>query len=253
MKSSLSKLYSLSLGVVRLLSVLGPAVVAAPLFATPAFPTNTTLLFSRGLDGQPDQTVSVVTGDGHHEATLAAGGWPVLSPDGRFFLYHADNATTARGNLYRFELSTGIALQVIQQGDYLVGADWTPDGSHLVFDEGCSLNTSLTDGSQNHTFLNADCYDDAPAVNPVTGLIVCHNINVGLIITDPDGGNRHVVPNTARSAVWPAWSPDGKSVTAVDHDQVLRIAPDGTGLTNLLALATPALTVRRRQTITFTS
>jgi Tol biopolymer transport system component len=98
------------------------------------------------------------------------------------------------------------------------------------------------DGSNVHTLLNADCYDDGPDVNPVDRRIVFHNAHVGLLTINADGSNRQAIPNTLPGDYYASWSPDGQWIVFARYGSsstvlnYYKIRADGTGLTQLTDL-----------------
>src|SRR5262249_40714436 len=103
------------------------------------------------------------------------------------------------------------------------------------------------DGSNVQPLILADCFDDAPALNPVDGTIAFHNGHFGIFLANPDGSNRRQIPNTVLGDYWPSWSPDGQWI-AYGHSpdgglasltNYFMIQPDGSGQTQLTFLSEP--------------
>lgn len=175
--------------------------------------------------------------DGSSDALVTTGEWPRLSPDGRYLLFHRDNATYSRANIYVRDLVTGTETRIFTHGDYAVYYDWTNDG-RVIFDYFCSIYTINRDGSGYGGWLSGpNCYDDAPAVNRNDGRVVFHNALYGMYVAQPNGTGKTFIPSTASGDYWPNWSPDGAWISFSRAGTVYKIRPDGTGLTKLAALA----------------
>jgi hypothetical protein len=151
------------------------------------------------------------------------------------FMRGAGNANWDRGNLYLRDLVTGAeTLKYDVRGDYTVSYDWQDGTNNIVFDWACSIYAFSPGQTSEHQIIGGDCYDDAPAVNPVDGTISFHNAN-GLNLADASGANVRGVPNTQSGDLWPQWSPDGQwlSFNRTSQTNLFKIRPDGSGLAQL--------------------
>jgi Tol biopolymer transport system component len=131
-----------------------------------------------------------------------------------------------------------------------IGYDWDLTETNLIFDWSCWLWT-IAIGGGTGTILSLpspDCYDDAPAVNPVDGRLAFHNLNPnlsGLYVTTPDRTSKQRLNLGVPGASWPAWSPDGDWLVFVDGNSLATafsadggtnlwvVRPDGTDLNQL--------------------
>ncbi len=209
-----------------------------------AWPPAGTVVYSRA--GSPDGTIWLAAADGANDVLLTAGEWPRLSADGRYLVFHRGNSTYSRADVWVRDLATGAETKVFANPDYIVSYDWTRDASKIVFDYSCDIRQMSRDGSGNAEIIPAtDCYDDAPAVNPVDGRLAFHNIHNGLWIANADGSGRTQVPNTTGGAtpeVYPVWSADGTRLAFQVGNSYAVINANGTGRTDLLPVAAVTLT-----------
>jgi uncharacterized repeat protein (TIGR01451 family) len=225
-------------------SVLVALVVSSVARSAGAWPPAGTVVYSRA--GSPDGTIWLAAADGSSDVLLTTGEWPRLSADGRYLGFHRGNSTYSRADVWVRDLATGAETKVFANPDYVVSYDWTRDASKIVFDYSCDIRQMNRDGSGNTEIIPAtDCYDDAPAVNPVDGRLAFHNIHSGLWIANADGSGRTKVPNTAGGAtpeVYPVWSADGTRLAFQVGNSYGVIKADGSGRTDLLAAAAVTLT-----------
>lgn len=193
-----------------------------------------------------------VTGDS--DEPLGNGRWPRLSPDSARLMYLVgDPMIFGNAELYTRPISSTQATHVFDNQDWTVGSNWVPNSQAIVFDYLCSLYRSAPDGTGLGTISGADCFDDAPAIDPVDPTrLAFHNTNQGIGLMSATGTGRHLVPNTQVGDMWPTWSPDGQSLafmrsgptpTVVNGiylgKSLQTIKPDGAGLLQLLAVTAP--------------
>jgi hypothetical protein len=136
---------------------------------------------------------------------------------------------------YMEELATQTITRVVNNPlDYLVAADFLNDSQKVIFDGSCAIYQIDRDGSNlvNLTS-NHNCYDDAPSVNRVSGLIAFHNQGTGLYTMQPNGTNIQHITNTQGIDWWPRWSADGQWLSFLRRANYYKIRPDGSGLTQL--------------------
>jgi hypothetical protein len=192
-------------------------------------PTSNFVLYSRA----DDTTIWLKDEAGH--AKLMDGIRPGLSPDGRYIVYQ-DEALF--GDLYVHDLQTGQDTPVFGASDYLLVASWTGDGSRIVFDHGCHIYGMDHDGSNLETLIDtwpgsSYCYNDSPDSNPLDGRLAWENQWYGLGVAEADGSNPYWIPNTQPADYSPRWSPDGQWLAFWRDNDVFKIRPDGTGLSQL--------------------
>ncbi len=226
-----------------------PALLLA--FASPlgssllnaAAPPTGTVVYSRA--GSPEGTIWLAAADGSADVRLTTGEWPRLSADGRHLVFHRGDASPTQADVWVRDLTTGTETKMFANSSSVVSFDWTPDGAQLVFDYSCDIRQMNRDGTGIRILVPAsDCYDDAPAVNPVDGQLVFHNTHNGLWIANADGSNRTQIPNTTGGTipeVYPVWSPDGARIAFQVGNSYAIIKPDGSGRTDLLAAAAVTL------------
>ncbi|HTK28869.1 MAG TPA: protein kinase [Vicinamibacterales bacterium] len=142
-----------------------------------ASPDGKTIAFTSDRDGVPRIWLKQVAGGGELALTEGPDDAPRFSPDGSAILFVRQ---TAGGTaLYRIPLLGGEPRKLI---DDVSGADWSRDGAHLAFTRW---------------------------VSPRSGSIVG--------IADADGaGAREVAFIAGRGLIAPRWSPDGKTIAAVN-------------------------------------
>lgn len=181
--------------------------------------------------------------DGTQDIKVADGWNPHFSPDGKFLAYQrgGTHPSGTGDDLYVFDLGTVSEKKLTSNGDYIVSTNWTPDGQNLIFDVSCSIYRIKRDGTGAAALRNGNCYDDAPAVNPIDGRIAFHNtITGGLWLMNSGGGSAAAIPNTQVGDMASAWSPDGVWISFLRGDKnnttrgvLYKIHPDGSGLTRL--------------------
>lgn len=223
-------------------------VAPAPAAAAPSL-TGVTVVYSRA-----DGTLWRFAVEGSVDEPLGDGRWPRLSPDGARLMYLVGNPVVfANAELYTRPLTSTQATHVFENQDWTVGSNWTPNSQQIVFDYVCSLYRAAPDGTGLGTISGADCFDDAPAINPADPTqLAFHNTNQSIGLMSVTGTGRRLVPNTIAGDLWPTWSPDGQSLAFIRSGptptivsglylgkSLQRIKPDGTGLQQLLAVTVP--------------
>jgi len=154
---------------------------------------------------------------------------PVWSPDGSVIAY--------------VDMSKGAVCLAIADGDdggcidpdshVSRHADWTPDGLHIVFQDGQQQISIMDDDGLNVRILASNANDNsnyAPSVSPDgTRIVFDHDLrgpNEVWIMNLDGSDKRFVVEGRC-----PAWSPDSKQIAfSVDGSDVSVINADGTGL-----------------------
>jgi Tol biopolymer transport system component/protocatechuate 3,4-dioxygenase beta subunit len=207
-------------------------------------PAPGTILYSRAPgDDALGGTVWAVNLDGTGDRMITHGVHPRLAPDGRNLLVGRDKSDAFRKNIHKVDLATGRESLLFAHADFVVFYDWTRDSSQVVFDYQCAVRAMNADGSDGRVLLSGDCWDDAPAVNPVDGTIAFYNDRTGngLWLVNADGSGRALIPNTEPGDAWPQWSPDGTRLAFRRGPDVLLIRPDGTDLAALTSLAADVL------------
>jgi len=115
----------------------------------------------------------------------------------------------------------------------------------VVFDLVCAIYQVRLDGTDFHQLIGGDCYDDAPAVNPVDGRIAFHGHSVQRLgLANADGTGKRYLDATGVRDFWPNWSNDGQWLSFCASDarapergrNLFRIKPDGSARLQLTFL-----------------
>lgn len=127
------------------------------------------------------------------EPSRPAEGPPIYSPDGRWVAF-TNGPTGWPGNELFVATVGGEGEQITEGKTGVWGAfDWSPDGSHLVFNRGEVVST-------------------------------------GLVVVNRDGSGPRRLTNAAHDDYWPCWAADGETIVfARGWDEVYAINVDGTG------------------------
>jgi hypothetical protein len=157
---------------------------------------NQTTIWFAGLQGGAD--------------TLITTGWMArISLDRRFLVFLRDgthgSAYTSQGDLWVRDLTSGTETNLYHDTDFIVAGDFTRDASTVIFDFACSDYSISRDGSANgtSTFLSGgNCYDDAPAVNPIDGQLPTTTTRRA----EASASLRRIF-RTKRACLTPRWAP----------------------------------------------
>ena len=199
-------------------------------------------------------TIWAINLDGSGDTLVTTGARPRVSRDGHYLAFLRDGAPlVTQGNAWVRDLLTGQESLLYSNSNYTIGYDWDLTRTNLVFDWNCWLwRISLSSGgvASMLPLPNPDCYDDAPAVNPVDGRIAYHNLSgnpsiSGLYVTTPDATSKQRLNLGGTLASWPAWSPNGQWLAFADGNNVNTaftadggtnlwvVHPDGTALSQI--------------------
>lgn len=209
-------------------------------------PDGFRILFESERDG--NREVYVMDIDGGNQIRLtrdnAFDGTATWSPDGNLITFASNRDTGLPYNPYNLDIyvmnSDGSNVRrIVDDPEYDVGPQWSPDGRQIVFMTGRNGNFDVyemnADGT-NQRNLTAD-YDksDGAPVWSIDG----HNIAFSrkiegkdqLFVMDSDGGNLKRVTHSSGNNGSPVWSPDGsKLIYQTDQDgnwEIYTISVDG--------------------------
>ena len=172
-----------------------------------------------------------ITNDPTADDGQFVGGHPRLSPDGTKVLYTSYGAGDPLGDLFVIAADgSGTATNLtLDPSSKDSNADWSPDGSTIVFAKDDSqvwvMNADGT-GQTNLTFLSAS--DDWDAEWSPDGSTLAFEStradgfgfgNIEIIVMDAtDGSGQTNVSNNPAFDAWPAWSPNGRIVFTSGRD-----------------------------------
>ena len=183
-------------------------------------------------------------GSGLVPLTTGTGGFPAWSFDKRYILFQRSFSDSSQDGLYIMESigerNGGRTFRVASANG--TGADWSPDGSMIVFEGRGDVGFGLW-----VVAVNADSGDVgqpvlirpggwAPSWSP-DGIKIAFTTGAGIVVLDLDTGAELAVPG----GQGPSWSPDGgrlaframgpvtKARKTTWHPQIFACNADGTG------------------------
>jgi Tol biopolymer transport system component/DNA-binding winged helix-turn-helix (wHTH) protein len=202
-------------------------------------PDGRTILFDSDRDG--NQEVYVMDADGGNQIRLtrnnAVDTTASWSPDGSLIAFASNRDTGPPYNPYNLDIYVMNAdgsnvRRIVDDAEYDVGPQWSPDGRKILFMTGRNRNFDVyemnADGTrQRNLTADNDKSDGAPAWS-----IDGHNIAFvrriegkdQVFVMDSAGGNLKQVTHNAATSSSPRWSPDGsKLIFHTDRDGNLEI------------------------------
>lgn len=162
--------------------------------------------------------------DGSGETFITTGVRPRVSRDGHYMSFvRVNDPAPNRRSLWLRNLITGSERRLRNSSERIVGHDWRPDNSSLIFDDNCFFWSIGLAGEPAQLPLASDCRQAAPAVNPVDGRVafqVTFPGSIGLYLAPPDMSSRQNLGVNIISPRWPAWSPDGQSLVVANDPSI---------------------------------
>ena len=225
-----------------------PPVVTNPV---PLSPIGTVFYGRRSTAN--NYTIWAINLDGSDDTYITTGARPRVSRDGHYLAFLRGGAPLeTQGNAWVRDLRTGQESLLYSNTSYTVSYDWDLTETNLVFDWSCWLwriNPTVDVGSV-LPLPSPDCFDDAPAVNPVDGRLAFHNLSPnpaisGLYVTTPDLTAKQRLNLGPTVPSWPEWSPNGQwlafadgnssntAFTADSGTNLWVVHPDGTALSQI--------------------
>lgn len=162
-----------------------------------------------------------VAPDGEH---VISASWQSRYPDqhGRSYVLSQLRLYTTGGRLMR-DLTPDPERHALNRYDAASNADWSPDGSQIVYQHNDTASTShvyvmAADGSDSYRLDTGSDYSRDPAWSPDGSQIALWSLRqtddgvhrAGLYLTDPQGHNWRLLVEMNGGS--PAWSPDGSQI-----------------------------------------
>jgi len=167
--------------------------------------------------------------DGSGDGYITTGFKPRASADGRWLAFLRNT-----NELWTRDLQSG-AERMIGTGAS-AGYEWEMDDGSLLTTSACAVGDFDTNGNFTALF-NTSCFAENPTRNPIDGAIAYDSL-------DPDGSAQGIfagaqrVVSTVFGAAWPAWSPDGQSLSFRDSGNNLwLVSADGASLAQITGTA----------------
>lgn len=143
----------------------------------------------------------------------------------------------------------GSALTQITNTTWNDQADWSPDGTKIVYTTEDTPTPQImimnADGSAKHNVSNSSDGDSVPSWSPDGTQIAFRRDRVGqphqIWVMNADGTNQHNVTNDSATDISPVWSPDGTKIAYASNpgtvSNIWTVKPDGTAKTNVTNFA----------------
>jgi Tol biopolymer transport system component len=161
--------------------------------------------------------------------TTTGGTYPAMAPDGKSVLYSRGAGTDL--DLYRLDLTTGVATRLTTGPEEDSAARWSPDGQRIVFQRQDMTGQrdiwqlDLHRGSPQNLTRTADCDEQHPSFTPDGAGIVfdsnCAIPALGESMASADNYEIHLRaiadPGVTRLTTWPDWDMYGSLNAAGTH------------------------------------
>jgi hypothetical protein len=209
-----------------------------------------TVFYGRSSPTNP-YTIWAINLDGSDDAFVTTGARPRVSRDGHYLAFlRGGTPLVTQGNIWVRDLLTGQESMLYANTNFTIGYDWDRSDTNLIFDWSCGIwHMSPGNPLPFPLPLVTDCYDDAPAVDPVTGRLAFHNLNpnpsiAGIYVTSASLTTKLKLSVSVPGASWPEWSPDGQRLAFADNvvseaftadggTNLYVVNSDGTGLSQI--------------------